>query len=520
MTTKDKDRFEKKMARMRAAQERLKNEIALLRKENREAGRDLKQTEVLLNSLPVGFIVMEKGRIVEANEFILGQLGYSSEDILGRPFAEFVHPRLKNVTRDFQRRRASGKWAPEESETDLVAKNGDVLSCDVRVGKVRRRGRTAFLLMFTPSGERKKREIDLVESKKRESLCRMAHEITRRVDTYREQNLGSAGIARKSKEANLPERRPIEEGNEQILKITKALRSFTKEALDPSQKSLVDLKKVVREAVACVGPKLWVQSQEPGPGINVKTYLRAVSPVEGDSGEIEEMLSHVVSNAVEAMPHGGDLHLSIEENAGQAHIYVQDSGVGIAPEILDKIFDPFFTTKEDGRPGLGLCVAQAIARRHKGTLELSSKKNQGTVVTIRLPLATAPPKKPRKRKKANEVFVLLVEEDGMIRDLLHKMLDHKGYRVSAVSTGMEALQHIERKTFDGVIVGSGTPDMKVQTLIREIKRRKAGLSVAWITGGEGAERKANEKSPAVDLLIPKPIDMTSTLEKLSELLAG
>jgi len=390
----------------------------------------------------------------------------------------------------------------------------------VRVRKVRRRGRTAFLLMLIPSADRKKREKDLVESKKRESLCRMAREITRRVDPYLEQNSTPAEIARNGKEGNLPGMRPIEEVSEQILKTTKALGSFTKEVLDSSQKSLVDLRGVVQEAIECVGPKLWVQSQEPGPGITLKTYLRAVSPVEGDSGEIEEMLSQVMSNAVEAMPHGGDLYLSIEENAGQAHIYVQDSGVGIAPEILDKVFDPFFTTKEDGRPGLGLCVAQAIARRHKGTLELSSKKNAGTVVTIRLPLATASPKKPRKRRKANEVFILLVEEDGLIRDLLHKMLDHKGYRVSSVSTGTEALQHLERKTFDVVIVGSGTPDMKVQNLIREIKKRKTGLRVAWITGGEGVERKARERGPAADLVIPRPIDMTSTLEKLSKLLAG
>lgn len=520
MTTKDKDRFEKKIARMRAEQERLRNEIALLRKENREAARALNQTEGLLHSLPAGFIVTEKGRIVEANEFLLGQLGYSSEDVLTQRVADFVHPRLKNAARDFQRRRASGKWAPEEYETDLVAKNGDVLSCDVRVKKVRRSGRTAFLLMLIPSAERKKREKDLVESKKTESLGRMAREVTRRFETYLEQNPGLGGIVRSGKAGNPPRERPKEAIRGQMLQITKALGSLSKEALDPSRKSLVDLKGVVQEAVEGVGPKLWVQSREPGPGITLKTYLRAVSPVEGDSGEIEEMLSHVISNAVEAMPHGGDLYVSIEENAGQAHIYVQDSGAGIAPEILDKVFDPFYTTKEDGRPGLGLCVAQAIARRHKGTLELSSQKDAGTVVTIRLPLAMVPPKKPRKRRKASEVFVLLVEDDEMIRDLLYKMLDHKGYRVSSVSTGTEALQHLDRKAFDVVIVGSGTPDRKAQSLIREIKKRKSELRVAWITGGEGAERKAKEKDLAADLVIPRPIDMTSTLAKLSELLAG
>jgi hypothetical protein len=62
--------------------------------------------------------------------------------------------------------------------------------------------------------------------------------------------------------------------------------------------------------------------------------------------------------------------------------------------------------------------------------------------------------------------------------------------------------------------------MKVQDLIRGIKRKRRDLRVAWITGGEGFERKSKDKGPAVDLLIPKPIDMTSTLAKLAELLAG
>jgi CheY-like chemotaxis protein len=346
----------------------------------------------------------------------------------------------------------------------------------------------------------------------------MAHEIIRRFDTYLDQSFTLSGIARNGLEANLPGMRTIEDGTMQILKMIKALGSFAKETLDPSQKSLVDLRRLVQGAVARVGPKLNARPEVQGSEINLKTYVRAVSPLEGDPREIEEMLSQVMVNAIEAMPHGGDLYLSIEEAAGQTHIYVQDSGVGMAPEILDKVFDPFFTTKEDGSPGLGLCVAQAIARRHKGILELSSKKNEGTVVTIRLPLAAASPKKLRKRKKASEVYILLVEEDGMIRDLLCNVLHDKGYRVTTAPTGRGALQHLERKTFDGVIVGSTTPDMKVQDLIREIRKRKTGLTVAWITGGEGEERKAKEENPAVDLLIPRPMEMTSTLKKLSELL--
>lgn len=519
MTTRDKDPSDKKMAKMRADQELLRREVTHLRKENHEVKKTLNQREALLNSFPVGYVLLEKSKIMEANEFLLNQLRYSSEEVLGRHFTDLVHPRLRNVMKDFQRRRVSGKWAPEEYETDLVSKNGEILSCDVRVKKVHRSGRTAFLLVFNPSEERKKREKALVESKKRESLARMAREMWVRFQPPGEE---LAALAQNSKQVRDPERPvfgQVEGANSQISRVFKSLENFSRETPDPLKRSLVDLKKVAREAVAFVSPMLKAYPENQRPGINLKTYLRSVSPVEGDAEEIEEMLSQVMSNAVEAMPQGGDLYLSIEENAGDAHIYVQDRGMGIAPELLDKVFDPFFTTKQDGSPGLGLSVAQAIARRHQGTLELSSKEKEGTMVTIRLPLAAPSPKKPRRRKRANEVSILLIEDDLMIRDLLSKMLEHKGYRLSAVSTGAEGLQHLKKKSFDMVIVGSETPGINAQSLIREIKK-KFGLRVAWITAGEAKESKGKERDPAADLLIRKPIDMTSTLEKLSRLLAG
>lgn len=496
----------------------MRREAAQLRKENHEVKKTLDQREALLNVLPVGYILLEKSKIMEANDFILKHLRYSSEEMVGRNFTDFVHPRLRSVMKDFQRRRVAGKWAPEEYETDLVCKNGEILSCDVRVKKIHRSGRSAFLVMVTPSEERKKRESALVESKKRESLVRMAREMW--VRFHPREGIGSTGEnAKKSKDPELPALGRREKKDRDLSRVCRALESFSRETPDQSKWSLVDLKKVARETVAFVSPVLKAHLEKQKTGINLKTYLRSLSPVEGDSEEIGEMLFHVMHNAVEAMPQGGDLYLSIEENAGHAHIYVQDRGMGIAPEMLDKVFDPFFTTKQDGRPGLGLSVAQAIARRHQGTLELSSKEKEGTMVTIRLPLAGPSTKRPRKRKKAGEVSILLIEDDPMIRDLLYKMLEHKGYRVSAVSSGGEGLQHLKRKSFDLAMVGSETPDINAQRLIGEIKK-KFGLPVAWITAGEPKESKAEEKDLAPDLVIHKPIDMTGTLEALSRLLAG
>jgi signal transduction histidine kinase len=87
------------------------------------------------------------------------------------------------------------------------------------------------------------------------------------------------------------------------------------------------------------------------------------------------------------MPEGGRLDLSAlvpEENQG-IHISIQDSGVGIPPEDMNKLFDPFFSTKEGGI-GLGLSIAHRIIDQHRGKIEVESTPGKGTLVTIWLPM--------------------------------------------------------------------------------------------------------------------------------------
>ena len=110
-------------------------------------------------------------------------------------------------------------------------------------------------------------------------------------------------------------------------------------------------------------------------------YIRA------DSVSLEQCFVHLLRNAKEALPAGGQVQISNgikPENPDFIHISIRDSGNGISPRQLARIFDPFYTTKEGDHPGLGLCVAYGIVTDHGGYLEVEADK-QGTNVSIWLP---------------------------------------------------------------------------------------------------------------------------------------
>lgn len=125
-----------------------------------------------------------------------------------------------------------------------------------------------------------------------------------------------------------------------------------------------------------------------GPGVKLDYRLdNAVGEVLADRALIAEALRHVMANAVEAMPSGGQLTIATAPRAGGfAEITVADTGHGIDPENLKRIFDPFFTTTKR-RSGVGLSLALRAVELHRGTIDVKSVVGTGTTVTIRLPLA-------------------------------------------------------------------------------------------------------------------------------------
>jgi signal transduction histidine kinase len=135
-----------------------------------------------------------------------------------------------------------------------------------------------------------------------------------------------------------------------------------------------------------------IEAERQGHAITVKKKWNAEEgcAVLADPEKIQQVIMNLCINAIQAMPGGGTLSVAIDkpkkQNAEFASFCIADTGVGVAPEHIDKIFDPFYTTKENGT-GLGLAIVKKIVEFHSGHITLKSAVDKGTTVKVYLPLA-------------------------------------------------------------------------------------------------------------------------------------
>jgi signal transduction histidine kinase len=145
-----------------------------------------------------------------------------------------------------------------------------------------------------------------------------------------------------------------------------------------------DLADVVRLSIACLHGTLRQRGA-------LRVDLQTVPRVMGSPTALSQVLLNLLVNALEALPQGGApgsaVTVRLRRDGDAAVVEVQDTGVGIAPQVLDRVFDPFFTTKEDGGTGLGLAISKRIVDEIGGSIRVTSEPGAGSRFTVRLPLA-------------------------------------------------------------------------------------------------------------------------------------
>jgi two-component system, NtrC family, sensor kinase len=186
---------------------------------------------------------------------------------------------------------------------------------------------------------------------------------------------------------HLPTIQQIQEQARRVTKIVADLRQFADQERSVSGKRFA-LRAPVQSALDLYSEQIEER------GIRVCAELsERVPEAQGDPVQIQQVVAHLVQNAIQAMPAGGDLRISVSEVAGDAlKLTVSDSGRGIPEELRERIFDPFFTTKDDpGDVGLGLSISHSIVEAHHGKLSVESAEGHGATFTIVLPAAAAAP---------------------------------------------------------------------------------------------------------------------------------
>lgn len=177
------------------------------------------------------------------------------------------------------------------------------------------------------------------------------------------------------------------EGLERVKGIVLDLRTFSR--LDEANIKPCDLTENLQSALRFLGPLAGQQQ------IRLEAALTPLEPLLCAPAALNQAVSNILSNAIQASRPGQTVRISTRAEAGQVVIQIDDQGEGIPPEHLDKICDPFFTTKPVGSgTGLGLSITQQIVTAHGGSLQFDSRPGEGTRVSIRLPKTPATVKQP------------------------------------------------------------------------------------------------------------------------------
>ncbi|MGB7062587.1 MAG: GAF domain-containing sensor histidine kinase [Candidatus Zixiibacteriota bacterium] len=148
----------------------------------------------------------------------------------------------------------------------------------------------------------------------------------------------------------------------------------------------LDINAIVRETIEITKTKWKDEADLKGIGIEIQTDLGELSDPKGNYPEIKEVMTSMIFNSIDALPHGGKISIATRMRDDKVQIKVADNGLGMNQDVTRRIFEPFFTTKEEKGRGIGLSVAHGIVSRHGGGITVESEPGEGSTFTITLPV--------------------------------------------------------------------------------------------------------------------------------------
>ena len=226
--------------------------------------------------------------------------------------------------------------------------------------------------------------------------------------------------------------------------------------------------------------------------------------IQGDIGQLEQVIMNLAVNAQDAMPNGGELNIAtaVVESGGGASVNgeipaksryvmlsVSDTGAGMSKETLHNVFEPFFTTKpKEKGTGLGLSTVYGIVRQHNGHITLSSDLGKGTEFRIYLPVKGSAPeleevRPPRAENDHGGETILLVEDNPQVRNLARLVLKRKGYSILDAANGQEAMElfRAQARPIHLLLTDVVMPEMSGKDLFDQLAA-ESGIKVLYMSG--------------------------------------
>ena len=470
--------------------------------------------QVLVQEAAVGIAIVDRhGRIVRVNDTLRRMVDRNCDLSPGQPAQDiFCEERRHEVWSELAPALAGRR--PPRAFVSMLRGKGGLAEHTVEISAVALREAdetiSGAILQLNDISAQRQLEAQLTQSQKLQAVGQLAGGIAHDFN-----NLLTAvmGAAEDALTRDLPDTETVED-LEQIRSSAERGAALVRQLLAFGRQQTLQPRPVsINEAVDSLSGllrrllgstiRLELQLEQPGRAVRV------------DPTQLDQVLINLAVNARDAMTDGGQLtlrtgHITLyralvrgEETIPPGRyvmVEVQDTGVGIPPEVLPRIFDPFFTTRrERGGSGLGLSTVHGIVRQSDGFLAVDSLVGKGTRVRIYLPrydgddvaIPRAPPlaADPVPDGKGQTVdlaqrTILLVDDDDGVRRLAVRALGKAGYAVLSAESGEEALALLAARDgpIHAVVSDIVMPGMDGPTLVKGVRERYSGLPAILASG--------------------------------------
>lgn len=394
---------------------------------------------------------------------------------------------------------------------------------------------TNYLAIKEDITERKSLEDQLRQAQKMEAIGQLAGGIAHDFNNILTGIIGFGTLIGLKMNKDDPQRENLNHvlaGAERAANLTKSLLAFSRKQVIKLQ--AVDLNDIITKIGKFIKPII-------GEDIELTILFKQDKlVVKADSGQIEQVLLNLATNARDAMPDGGQLSIVTEQTGlaqdfiniygygkpgDYALITIRDSGCGMDGTTLKKLFEPFFTTKEVGKgTGLGLSIVYGIIKQHNGFVNVQSEQGKGTAFFIYLPLIKS--ESMEKTHSVDEITgscsgtILLADDDHAVRRMTEEVLGSMGYTVITATDGQDAVTKFSqnRDRVELVVLDIIMPVMNGCEACEQIKKIRPDMTCIFMSGYPADFISAKGELAMDAEVIEKPFSPWVLVKKIQEAL--
>jgi PAS domain S-box-containing protein len=500
----------------------------------KRAEEQIREQAALLDKAQDAILVCDlNDYIIYWNNSAERMYGWKTEEAIGNNAFELLFNR--DSTQFIASRRAvleNGEW---QGELHQVTKEGKEIMVESRWTLVHDNGGEAksILVVNTDISEKKKIEAQFLRAQRMESIGALAGGIAHDLNNVLAPILTAVQILQ------------LRISDEKSQRILTTIESNVKRGADMVKQILTFARGVEGERVPLQLHHLIYELEK----IILETFPKSIKisldlpsnlwTVSGDATQLHQVLLNLCVNARDAMPKGGKLTISAENTVVDEEfarvnldaktgdhilIKVNDTGVGIPSNIINKIFEPFFSTKEPGKgTGLGLSTVLAIVKSHGGFVTVSSEVSRGTTFEIYLPALVEMGMEEAKKIETDLMYgngelILVVDDETSILEITRETLETYGYKVMAAHDGAEAIAIYARHkdSIQVVITDMMMPVMDGAATIRALRRINPQVKIIASSGFMEDAKIAEFVGDGIEAFLHKPYTADKLLDVIHQ----